>query len=373
VHASLFPASYDESRARFREAARAAVARHGGACRSVAIPSRTDADLSIDYVHLTGEGSRLLLLESGIHGPESYAGAAVQALLLRDHADRLLGRGIDLLLIHAANPYGFRHGRRVDEANVNLNRNFCLDASVYRRDAPGYAALRWVLEPRGPPRSLRRDSLLIRLRLLWALLASGFDFRLIRASMNQGQYRYPRGLSYGGSEPRPQLRFLTGEIGPILRVRRRPILFLDIHTGLGRRGRLHVMPGTTAPAAVGRKAEALFGALDGVEVTPASAPGFYPTSGEVTDFVPGLAGAPEEMLALTFEYGTVGIGVMVQLASAALMILENQAHFDRDVDARVRAEIRAAFLELFNPADPAWRDTVLRTAEQVLRRIEERF
>jgi hypothetical protein len=372
-HASLFPAGYDESRARFREAGGAAAARHGGTCRAVAIPSRTDADLTIDYVHLTGEGSRLLVVESGIHGPESYAGAAVQALLLRDHADRMLERGIDLVLIHALNPYGFRHGRRVDDANVNLNRNFCVDPSVYGREAPDYAAMRWILEPDGAPRSFRRDSRLIQLRLLRALLASGFDFRLVRAAMNQGQYRYPRGLSYGGSEARPQVRFLAEEIGSILGARRRPVLFLDIHTGLGRRGLLHIMPGTTAPPGAAGKAAALFGSLDGVEITPVSAPGFYAATGEVNDFVPALAAAPGEVLALTLEYGTVGIGLRAQLASAALLVLEGQAHFAGDVDPAVHAEIRARFLELFNPADPAWRDAVLRAAGGVLLRIEERF
>src|SRR5215813_1769392 len=99
----LFPAGYDESRLCFRAACAAALANHRGACGSVSTPSQVDADLTIDYLHLTGAGTRLLMVESGMHGPESYAGAAVQRLLLRDFTDRLLARGIDLLLIHALN------------------------------------------------------------------------------------------------------------------------------------------------------------------------------------------------------------------------------------------------------------------------------
>ena len=199
----LFPTGYDQSRLRFRQSCAAALARHAGNCRSFSIPSGSEGDLTIDDAFLTAHGSRLLVVQSGIHGPESYAGAAAQALLLRDFADRLLDRGVDLLLIHALNPYGFRHDRRADEANVNLNRNFSPDGSIYRLDAPRYAALRWVFEPEGKPGSLWWDSLLSHLRFLWALVASGFDYRLINDAMNQGQYRFERGLNYGGNGPRP--------------------------------------------------------------------------------------------------------------------------------------------------------------------------
>ena len=69
----------------------------------------------------------------------------------------------------------------------------------------------------------------------------------------------------------------------------------------------------------------------------------------------------------------MGTGTLAQLASAARMILENQAWFHGCTDPAVCAEIRAGFLELFDPADPGWRAAVLREARRLLARVGERL
>ena len=35
--------------------------------------------------------------------------------------------GVTLLLVHVINPYGYKHGRRYNENNVDLNRNVILE------------------------------------------------------------------------------------------------------------------------------------------------------------------------------------------------------------------------------------------------------
>jgi len=71
----------------------------------------------------------MLVLISGTHGIEGFAGSACQAGIL--HAGIELPPDTGLLLVHAINPYGFAWGRRVNEDNVDLNRNFVSHGGSY--------------------------------------------------------------------------------------------------------------------------------------------------------------------------------------------------------------------------------------------------
>eukprot|EP01035_Chromulina_nebulosa_P039268 gene39268-53088_t len=93
-----------------------------------------------------GIDSKFLLHISGTHGPESYAGSAIQSSLLDlflhlnlTDEDRALLPTI--VFVHALNPYGFRTHRRVNEDNIDINRNFLTEEQfefVKARD-PNYA------------------------------------------------------------------------------------------------------------------------------------------------------------------------------------------------------------------------------------------
>jgi hypothetical protein len=68
----------------------------------------------------------LLIVSSACHGVEGYCGSGVQVFALHDDEWRAKARdaGVAVLYIHALNPYGFSHLRRVTQENVDLNRNF---------------------------------------------------------------------------------------------------------------------------------------------------------------------------------------------------------------------------------------------------------
>ena len=63
-----------------------------------------------------------------------------------------------LVLVHANNPHGFAHQRRVNEDNIDLNRNF-IDFDAKTPESPEYAELHPALVPEawdGPIQSSRR-------------------------------------------------------------------------------------------------------------------------------------------------------------------------------------------------------------------------
>jgi len=82
-------------------------------------------DLAIDVAQLGDDAAAsVLLIVSATHGVEGYAGSALQSWWLDERAADLdLGR-TRVVMIHGFNPVGFSWVRRVNEDNVDLNRNF---------------------------------------------------------------------------------------------------------------------------------------------------------------------------------------------------------------------------------------------------------
>jgi len=104
-----FSSSYAEARRRFIEAARAVNA----TVHSYAIGAAPTDDLSIDVAIIGADTDPALVVSSGIHGIEGFFGSAVQLALLERLKATNDKQGIRYVLIHAVNPYGFAHLRRV--------------------------------------------------------------------------------------------------------------------------------------------------------------------------------------------------------------------------------------------------------------------
>src|SRR6266540_1064362 len=143
-----FSQSYAEARAKFLAAAR--VRQLGVASHALAGYHGIDGEaLAIDVALLGKPDAKgLLVLTSATHGIEGYCGSGVQIGLLQDvgFVRATLDAGAAVLFVHAVNPYGFSHGRRVNEDNADLNRNF-RDFSVPPPPNTAYAAVHPLLVP----------------------------------------------------------------------------------------------------------------------------------------------------------------------------------------------------------------------------------
>ena len=367
-----FPSGFEDSRKRFRENCSRRTASPDDFCRSFQITSPSDKDLTIDYGFFSRGNDRLVVIQSGIHGSEAIPGAAVQELVLEEYLTRLLDRHFDVLLIHALNPYGFKYLRRTDEFNVNLNRNFVVDAKDYRKPNPDYERLRSLFEPTGPVHNAGLSALGIQAAFIGHVIGDGFKAGPVTNGLDSGQYLHAKGMNYGGQAPAQQVWFLKNTLGPIMARPYRKILFLDFHTGLGKNGELAVIEGIHPPPALMGEFAKLVEHQDGIAIHASTDPGFFPTSGDVIDFVPGLVKPSDpRVLAVTMEYGTMGSDTFSQLRSASRMILENQTHFYPcpQNDSAPCTEIREDFRALFSPSDQDWRLKVMREADLVFARL----
>ena len=220
-----FASSYRDARRKFLDAAGAA-----GATLSShphPLPGRDGEALAVD-VALDGapDARPLLLVTSGCHGVEGFAGSGVQVATLQDDALRTQASagGVALLHVHALNPYGFSYLKRATHENVDLNRNFRDFAQPLPRN-DGYRSLHPLLVPPSwPPDEANAAA------LMQAVVAHGP--RTFQAMVTGGQHEFDTGLFYGGTEPcwsnRVLRAILRGHAAAALRIG-----WIDLHTGLG--------------------------------------------------------------------------------------------------------------------------------------------
>lgn len=336
----FFSSTYAAARARFIDRARAAGAEIE---RHVHPEARGPAAelLSIDVAFLGPRDAKgVLVVVSGTHGVEGFAGSAVQLDLLARCAEA--PPPVGLMLIHALNPYGFAWVRRANEDNVDLNRNF-VDHSRPPGDS-GYAALHPLLLPKawaGPERDAAD------VQLMTAAARMGLDG--LQKAITTGQYDHPDGLYYGGASPAWSNVVLRGLIHARLRAVPR-VGVIDVHTGLGEPGVGTLLFSGAPDGDECRRARAWWGA-DELEIEQLGEAISPPLDGEMPtafDAVPG------DVTRVTLEYGTRPmLEVMTALRAETWMHMRGAAQSVGGIAAK------AALRDAFEVRTAGWRGDVL--------------
>ena len=219
----IFARDYGEAREKFLSASAIAKAEHREYVYEVSGPS--GERLTTDVVWLGDQDSRnVLVLKAGTHGIELYCGSAcIIDILLHSR----LPRGWALCCIHAVNPWGTAWGRRENEDNIDLNRNYVnFDANLPRNDL--YRKIHTDL--------LLRDLSEVALAASNEAIAMATDLhgaRAILTARSAGQYEFPDGLHYGGSRPAASRRVVEEVIRQYALSERAHVVVWDYHTGAG--------------------------------------------------------------------------------------------------------------------------------------------
>jgi hypothetical protein len=329
---TFFSPDYATARGRFLAAARAA----GADLASLALTATGPggAALAIDVARLgPPDASRVLLHSCGLHGVEGFAGSAVQlAVLQRAPA---VPAGCAIVLAHVLNPHGMAWLRRVNENNVDLNRNFLSPGERWEGAPALYSRLDALLNPPTPPMADR---------FWWRLAAMALRHgpRALKQAIAEGQYEFPRGLFFGGrmleAGPRAYLDFLRRSLA-----RAEYVLAIDMHTGLGPRGSetLVLEAGAGATPATG-----LARALGRNLVDPAAGGAAYRIRG-------GMGGALSTVLPdARIDFLLQEVGTYPAHAVLAALRDENRCHHH---DGGLAHPAKRALLEAFTPLSPLWR------------------
>lgn len=223
---AAFAADYEQARRNFVAAAQEGALLVDG--REHPLRGPHGERLSTDVVWAGPRAARrVLVLVSATHGVEGFAGSAVQTDWLLGGGHERLPDNCAVMLIHAANPWGFSWLRRVTQEGVDLNRNFIDFASGVPVDE-GYAALADSFLPE----SLEGEALLAADARVQAY-AMQHGTAALEVALASGQYTHPAGLFYGGTAPTWSRRTLETLADDYDLGGRAVLCVVDLHTGLG--------------------------------------------------------------------------------------------------------------------------------------------
>jgi hypothetical protein len=195
-------------------------------------------DLTIDFAYRNPESEKLLIIVSGVHGVEGYAGSALQLIFL----DKIYSQFKDsfaILLIHSYNPYGFKNNRRVNENNVDLNRN-CLNNYSENRGIDKnlkdfFMKNEKIFFPNCPRQNKLIEESKYSFILAKTLLKHGVEGAIKAGAI--GQNFYPKGVGFIGLGEEKSTKIFKETVNKFTSNFKKTIL-LDIHTGLGRKNNI---------------------------------------------------------------------------------------------------------------------------------------
>jgi len=367
---SYFRDSWQECRSAFREGAAALKEKVGqGALFSVQVESQTDDDLTIDFCYIPALDTteKLVVIISGTHGIEGYVGSAVQQMLMTEFFQTDMFDDTGVLLVHGLNAWGFKHQRRFTENNVDLNRNFSTDRSLFDTKNDGFVALYDLLTPKGEVNMNSVGNRFFMVKAINQIARKGMPALL--QAFAQGQYQYPEGIYFGGQDFEQQKEIMS-EVLERIGGNYNIILNLDLHTGFGERGQLHLFPNPVDDPQLKQTMEAVF---DGYPIDWGDSDNFYTISGQFVEYIGDLF--PDKVsIPMAMEFGTLNTSTTVgAVKSAHISIVENQGTHYGYKSEKDSLKVRAGYYEMFYPPSEKWRTNAITVSKAMIGDIWENF
>jgi hypothetical protein len=294
--------------------------------------------LWVDVISLgPPDAANRLLVVSATHGVEGFAGSALQLHWLEHYVGER-PPDVSVTIIHGLNPYGFAWIRRVNEDNVDLNRNF-IDWSAPPPSNRDYEQIAALLVPDEWTEAEQA-------RTFTALLEMVADVGMDRmqAIISGGQYTCPTGIFYGGEAPVWSNRWLREWAARALASVRR-LGIIDLHTGLGPWGHGELIGHAPSATESHQRSVAWWGdvrsMVDGDSVSA-------PLTGDWLGAAAALA-PTADVTAVALEFGTVDTLSVLQALRADAWLHAHGNPTAPEADA-IRSQVRAAFAD----DDTAW-------------------
>ncbi|QHA90799.1 M14 family metallopeptidase [Bacillus sp. N1-1] len=352
-----FAKNYDESRVTFRSHLEKIQKKWPEATLTTkAIGKEENNTIDMIYSEALTSNDQVIFFTTGEHGIEGYAGAAVIQLFVENYLDQIDASKTGICLIHAINPWGMRHFRRVTENNVDLNRNYFYDENSVRRDVnKNYAKESDLFLPDGKISDLKEEKHKLYAQLIKGLAKEGYAG--LKKAKGMGQFEFERGVYYGGSRAEESAVFLKSIQEKMLETYS-SVIHMDWHTALGPTNEITMVISEHDGRSVDELKEAY--QLKNVEkYTPEKVKGdstnhFYKLKEEAY---------PETyLLSALFEFGTFGTDKQAELREFMTIILENHLYHEGAESVDDIQWILGEFEAMFYPNDLEWKKSVLNEA-----------
>ncbi len=315
------------------------------------------------------DARRALVLISGTHGVEGYAGSAAQQFLLEQliQGEWQLPDNTALVMIHALNPWGMQWARRCDQDGIDLNRNF-VDFSSLPKPHSEMPSLLSVLKLED--HQARKRALI---KLENSLGQTEFE-----KLFSGGQYQHSWAPFYGGRQSAFSSRVLNKLISD-WQLAEKELVVLDIHTGLGPYGFGELISDHPATSRGAHYAQQIFG--NAIAHTDLGKSFSVPKAGLMDYRWHALM--EERGCFLTLEFGTLGTESLFDV-----LLTDHQAWYvngwmnslQESVDLQHELKDdsqyitnRNAMLNHFCPDDGLWQQAVLFKSWQCTQQVMQYF
>ena len=338
--ASYFSTSYAESRAKFLAAAE----RAGGTVNSVMHPLKgpKGEDLFMDVACLGPDDAESgIVVVSGTHGIEGFCGAGCQIALMSNAVELEKFRDIRLVLVHGHNPHGFAWLRRVNEDNIDLNRNY-VDFSEEQDGNEFYLEVKDLVLPE------QYDEASEAAMQQW-IVDNGVD-NYQKAVMN-GQRVDPQGVFYGGLGVSWSNETIHNVLPEAL-AGQKSVSLMDVHTGLGPYGHgdlIHAYPkGSNEYDTLAQWFGDEMIAIAAGEYSEVDAIPRGPIVASLDTILP-----EHRSFAFVVEYGTVEFDRVIKAIRA-----DNWLHIKGDLDSEQGRAIKQEMRDCFYADKDEWRQMI---------------
>lgn len=303
--------------------------------------------------------SRLFVVVSGTHGVEGYYGSQCQIDWLAMNPARSLPADTAVVIVHLINPWGTAHLRRVNEDNMDLNRNF-VDFSQPLPVNAGYEDLHDIYlsnDLHGAARAAADD--------VMDKYAQESGWSEVKKIVEAGQYVHPDGIFFGGQEESWSNRTLLKIISAHLS-HANAIISFDLHTGAGAYGHPMLMAIAQKAYPALQQAREIFGPWLYVLITGkniGSDTGVTATAtGYLSQFM--LDNLPDaRLIQLVIECGTYDGETMHHLVRD-----DHWLHLYGDPQSEQGQKIKGELFEGFYPQDNDWQQLVKLRTQQIFNR-----
>ncbi len=313
-------------------------------------------DYYIDQIEIIPtQKEKLLCITTGLHGIEGYVGNYILQHFVYQQLKLINTDNTGVILVHGINPYGMANKRKVNENNVDLNRNF-LDFNEtiepnesYIKNAAYYL-----------PSKLPSHKWVANTQFLFktAKLFLNTKKDKIEEGTLRGQYRYKEGFYYGGKQQEKSTTYVLDLFERIFDEAYKTIIEIDIHTGYGPKKQMSIVNSLYET----RSSESLVKTFNYPLIQVASGDDFYKIKGDMIEYLDEKYKINKQgklYFGTCFEFGTIGDDIVSQLKSLRAMIHENSAHLYHKENERILESVKEDFRKLYMPSEKEWLQKVI--------------
>lgn len=352
-----FPDTYEQSRDTFRKLLTTIQLKWPEATLYTEhIGTEEDNTIDIIYSEANTSNDKVLFFTTGEHGIEGFTGASATHLFVEEYVDQVDPETTGICLVHAINPWGMRNFRRVNENNVDLNRNYIYNPESLPQDINEYYAKeKEIFQLQHKVRDVKKEKTALYEKLNKGMMQEGYSG--VKTAKSMGQFEFERGVYFGGYKEEESATYIKSWQRELLSTYG-CVIHMDWHTALGPTNEITMLVSEHDP----RKKDELkaqYGMNNIDKFSPEK------VKGDSTNYFHKLKKEeyPEtKLFSALFEFGTFGTTRKAELREFTTIILENQLYWYGAEQEEDRQWILNEFKNMFYPDEKEWRSKVMQEA-----------